>query len=137
MTGTRLRRAARAMPVLLVVLLAFGLLSAGETGQEPPVRQPIGTGAVVLVAAPAVADLVAGARSPEHVLGRPHRTGSIAIPVIAGLLSAARLGGGRTSWWLPSLWAAFALAVSGVRVWRGRGPPRGVVDAFRRVTAGR
>lgn len=138
MTGTRWRRAARAMPVLLVVLLALGLVNPGGARQERPASQPMGTDAVILVAAPAVADAVVGPRVPAHVLGRLDRTGSIALPAVPGVLGAALLPGRRASWWLPSLWAALALVLAGVGVWRGRAPPLGVVDAFRaRVTAGR
>jgi hypothetical protein len=131
------------MPVLLAVLLAFGLLNSGEAGQERRVRQPIGTGAVVLVAAPAVIDAVADTRLPAHVLGRPDWTRSIAIAAQPGVLAAALPGGARTMWWLPSLSAALALVVAGVGVWRVRGPPPGVVHAFHitafhtTVTAGR
>jgi len=138
MSGTKQRRTVRAMPVLLVVLLAFGLLNSGEAGQERRVRQPVGTGAVVLVSAPAVLDAVAVTRLPAHVLGRPDWTRPIAVAAQPGVLTAALPRGGRTIWWLPSLSAALALVVAGVGVWRGRGPPPGVVHAFHtRVIAGR
>jgi hypothetical protein len=115
-SGTRWREAARALPVLLVLLLAFGLLGPADAGR-PDDRQP--GGAATVMAPPGTAEVVAGDRLPQHVLARVGRTWLLAV----GPTDVAA-GGRRTLRWQPSLCAALVLAVAGVAAWRGRAPPR-------------